>query len=296
MHPTFDMDALRAMVAGLELGSFARAASQLGRSQSAVSMQIKKLEDQAGQRLFRRNGRGLIPTEAGETLFAYARRIIALNDEAAASLGAPKATASVRLGLPQDLFDDVMPDLMAQFSRRRPGVHIELRAGRNYGLEEEVRAGRLDVAVAFFPLGSNTHGTLIASLPLLWMGTKGFEKPPGDAPLPLVVFDHPCLFRQTALQALEGNGRRWRFSLTTPSLAGVWAALHAGYGISVRPAYPVPKGLREVGAVLGLPKLPGIEVRLLTGSELSPAASDLRDIVGEVVSKRRSARKRRGGI
>jgi DNA-binding transcriptional LysR family regulator len=290
MRPTFDMDALRTIVLGTDLGSFARAASQLGRSQSAVSMHLKKLEEQAGQPLFRRNGRGLTPTEAGEALLAYARRIIALNDEAAASLGAPIATASVRIGLPQDLFDDVMPDIIARFSRRRAGVHVEVRAGRNYGLEEEVRAGRLDVAVAFFPAGSDAHGTLLASLPMVWLGKKGWTKPSGDEPIPLVVFDHPCLFRQAALQALEGRGHRWRLSLTTPSLPGVWAALRSGYGISVRPAHPVPSGLRDVGSALGLPKLPAIELRMVAASELSPAASDLRDIVGEAVRKRRAAR------
>src|SRR4051794_9352209 len=102
MRPTFDMDALRAMVVGTELGSFARAAAQLGRSQSAISMQLKKLEEQAGKPLFRRNGRGLTPTEAGDALLTYARRIISLNDEAAVSLGATADAAAVRVGLPQD--------------------------------------------------------------------------------------------------------------------------------------------------------------------------------------------------
>jgi hypothetical protein len=194
------------------------------------------------------------------------------------------------MGLPQDLFDDVMPEVMTRFSIRRSGVHLEVRAGRNYCLEEEVRAGRLDVAVAFFPAGSDAHGTLLASLPMLWLGSKALAKPSGDEPIPLVVFDHPCLFRQTALQALESKGRRWRLSLTTPSLPGVWAALRSGYGISVRPAHPLPSGVRDVGGALGLPRLPAIELRMLAGSELSPAASDLRDIVGEVVRKRRAAR------
>jgi DNA-binding transcriptional LysR family regulator len=283
------------MVVGIELGSFARAAAQLGRSQSAVSMQLKKLEEQAGQRLLRRNGRSLVPTEAGDALLAYARRIIALNDEAAASLGAQTAAASVRIGLPQDLFDDVMPDVIARFSRLRPGVHVEVRAGRNYSLEEEVRSGRLDVAVALFPAGSDTHGTHLVTLPLLWLGAKAAAKSSGEEPIPLVLFDHPCLFRQTALQELERNGRRWRLSLTTPSLPGVWAALRAGYGISVRPAYPVPAGLRDVGPALGLPKLPAIELRIITANELSPAASDLREILQDVVRKRRDVRRYRPG-
>jgi DNA-binding transcriptional LysR family regulator len=184
-----------------------------------------------------------------------------------------------------------MPDVMTRFSRRRSGVHLEVRAGRNYGLEEEVRAGRLDVAVAFFAAGSDAHGTLLASLPMLWLGTKGLAKTLADEPVPLVVFDHPCLFRQTALHALEGKGRRWRLSVTTPSLPGVWAALRSGYGISVRPAHPVPSGLRDVGGELGLPKLPAIELRMVSGTELSPAASDRRDIVSELVRKRRGTRK-----
>jgi DNA-binding transcriptional LysR family regulator len=291
MRPTFDMDALRTIVLGTDLGSFARAASQLSRSQSAVSMHLKKLEDQVGRPLFRRNGRGLIPTEAGEALLTYARRIIALNDEAATSLGAPIAIASVQMGLPQDLFDDVMPEAITRFSRLRPGVHVEVRAGRNHALEEDVRAGRLDVAVAFFPVGSEAHGTLLASLPMLWLGAKGFAKPDGDDPIPLVVFDHPCLFRQAALQALDRKGRRWRLSLTTPSLPGIWAALRAGYGVSVRPAHPIANGLRDVASELGLPKLPAIELRMLSASALSPAASDLRSILESVVRKRRALRK-----
>ena len=291
MISTFDMDALRTMVMGVELGSFARAASQLGRSQSAVSMQLKKLEEQASQPLFRRNGRGLVATEAGEALLAYARRIIALNDEAAAALGAPVAVASVRMGLPQDLFEDVMPEVITRFSRQRPGVHVDVSAGRNHALEEEVRAGRLDVAVAFFPAGSETHGTRLVSLPMVWLGSKSVPQSAQDDPLPLVVFDHPCLFRQAAMQALEGKKRRWRLSLTTPSLPGIWAALRSGYGISVRPAHPVPLGLCDVGVEFNLPKLPHIEMRMVTASELSPAAADLKDSLDEVVRRRRVLRK-----
>lgn len=289
MRPTFDLNALRTMVVGTELGSFARAAGELGRSQSAVSMQLKKLEQQAGRPLFRRIGRGLVPTETGDALLAYARRMIALNDEAAVSLGASVEVASVRLGLPQDLFADVMPEVITRFSRRRSGVHIEIRAGRNHGLEEEVRAGRLDVAVAFFAAGSDAHGTHLVSLPMRWLGGKGLRKPASNDPIPLVVFDHPCLFRQAALQTLDARRIRWRLSLTTPSLPGVWAALRSGYGISVRPSHPVPAAIREVARELDLPKLPSIELRMLAANELSPAAVELRDIVKEVVRNRRSA-------
>lgn len=286
MRPNFDMDALRTMVVGVELKSFARAALQLGRSQSAVSMQLKKLEEQAGRPLFRRDGRGLVPTEAGEALLAYARRIIALNDEAAASLGVAAAAASVRIGLPQDFFDDVMTDAITRFSRERPGVHVEVRAGRNFALEEEVRAGRLDVALAFFQSDSASCGIRLSSMPMLWLAGERLSWPPGDSLIPLALFDHPCLFRQLAIQTLESRGMRWRLSLTTPSLPGIWAALRSGYGISPRTAHRVPADIRDVGTQFDLPALPPIELRMLTADELSPAASDLRDILELVVRQR----------
>jgi DNA-binding transcriptional LysR family regulator len=124
---------------------------------------------------------------------------------------------------------------------------------------------------------------------MLWFGAKDFaRRSPGD-PIPLVLFDHPCLFRQTALQALEGKRLSWRLSLTTPSLPGVWAALRFGHGISVRTPHRVPAGMKNVGAEFGLPKLPAIELRMVTANELSPAASNLRDIFGKVARERLAA-------
>ena len=287
MRPTFDIDALRTIVAGTELGSFARAAVQLGRSQSAVSMQLKRLEEQAGRPLFQRNGRGLVPTEAGDALLTYARRIIELHDEAAATLGSTAAAASVRMGLPQDFFEDVMPDAISRFSRQRPGVHVEVRAGRNYALEDEVNAGHLDMALAFFRSGRGKPGTLLATLPLSWFAGKKFAKPvAGPAGIPLVLFDHPCLFRQAALHALDGKGVPWRLSLTTPSLPGVWGALRFGHGITLRTSHRVPAGIIDVGSAFGLPRLPAIELRMIARSELSPAASNLRAVLESVVRER----------
>src|SRR5262249_20447448 len=150
MKPSFDIDALRTIVVGTELGSFARAAIQLGRSQSAVSMQLKRIEEQAGHSRFQRKGRRLVPTEAGERLLGYARRIVELHDEAAATLGATTIHPSIRIGLPQDFFEDVMPEAITRFSQRRPNLLVEVRAGRNYALEDEVNSGRLDMALAFF--------------------------------------------------------------------------------------------------------------------------------------------------
>lgn len=284
MSANFDMDALRAMVVGVELGSFARAATQLGRSQSAISMQLKKLEEQARRPLFRRDGRGLAPTEAGEALLSYARQIIALNDEAAAAVGNSAGAATVRLGLPQDFFEDVMPEVLGLFSQQRPNSHVEVRAGRNYALEEEVQAGRLDVALAFFKAGASTSGVHVATLPLAWLAAQE-SAPLASAELPLVLFDHPCLFRQTALQTLDRQRLRWRMALTTPSLPGLWAALGAGHGVSVRTRHRLPGNVRDVADAYGLPELPPIEVRLLASGARTAAAEDLLDIASNVLRR-----------
>lgn len=286
MLPTFDMDALRALVAGCDLGSFARAAARLGRSQSAVSMQLKKLEQQAGQRLFRRSGRGLALTEAGDALLAYARRIVALNDEAAASLGATAAVASVRIGLPQDFAEDVLPEVLKQFYQKWPGVHVEVRCGRNYSLAAEISESRLDVAITFARPDADSCGDLVARLPMLWLGSAKDSLPVPGSSVPLVVFDHPCLFRQAAMEALEAAGLRWRLALTTPSLPGVWAALRAGMGFSVRTGHYLAGEIGSTGRSLDLPALPEIDVRLLTGIDLSPAASDLGSITRQVIEER----------
>lgn len=284
IRANLDMDALRSMVAGIELGSFARAASQLGRSQSAISMHLKKLEQQTGQVLFRRSGRGLVPTEAGETLLGHARRILALNDAALDRLGAAAQPAAVRLGLPQDFFEDVMPDALRAFAKRHPGTHAEVRAGRNHVLAQEVRAGRLDAALAFFPQGSDGHGERIATLPLVWIGTGAAQAI--EVPLPLVLFDHPCLFRQSALRGLDEAGRAWRLALTTPSLPGLWAALRTDHGLTARTRHRIPDDLREIDPhAHGLPPLPPIEVRLLSAEAPTSAAADLCAILRDAAER-----------
>lgn len=275
MNPAFDIDALRAVVAGIDLRSFARAAVELGRSQSAISMQLKKLEQQAGTQLFVRKGRGLVPTEAGEALAAYARRIIALNDEAARALGAAVTSETVRLGLPQDFFDDVMPATLAAFARDHPDVHVEVRAGPNHCLHEEIRAGRLDGAIVFFPQGSGGDGELLCELPMHWLAHSTFADAGARDRVPLVLFDHPCLFRQAALARLDQADRRWRVAVTTPSLPGIWGALRSRLGVAVRTGHGVPADIVRVGDDLGLPSLPAIEVRMLRSQNATLAAHAL---------------------
>jgi DNA-binding transcriptional LysR family regulator len=271
------------MLSGIELGGFAHAAQRLNRSQSAVSMQLRKLEKQAGQRLFKREGRSLALTDAGEVLLKYARRLLALNDETMAALGASAVGGTIRVGMPQDFVDVLLPSLLARFTKARPGMHIEVRAGRNYALAEDVAAGRLDLALAFAEPGRNKRER-VATLPRVWVANAPSPaKAMEELPMPLVVFDGPCLFRQSGIGALDRAGIPWRLALTTPSLAGVWVAVRASLGITVRTPLAVPAYLSVLKASAVLPKLPAVDLLLHTSNEPASAVKLLRDILHETI-------------
>lgn len=303
MQTDFDTHALRAIVAGADLGSFGRAAVQLGRSQSAISMQLKKLEQQVGARLFVRKGRGLVPTDAGEVLIAYARRIIALNDEAALALGAAAGSTVVRLGLPQDFFDDVMPATLTAFSRDHPDVHVDIRVGDNHKLSDEISAGRLDGAIAFFEEGTVSEGELIRSLPMRWLAHESYRGSRAPDSVDLVMFDHPCLFRKAALSAFDQARMRWRMAVTTPSLLYAWSALRSNRGVGVRTGHGLPADIVCLNDDFNLPALPSIELRLLRSQSASPIAQDLCEIlrteairiIGTAEPVRAEQRARQGG-
>ena len=284
MRTSFDIEALRAVLAGIEQGSFSRAANELGLSQPAISRQLKKLEAQARAPLFTRRGRGLVPTEAGEALADYARQIIALNDEAARAVGAAVEPETVRLGLPQDFFDDVMPAATRAFTKLHPNVHVTVRAGNNHMIGDEIDAGRLDVAIAFFPSRSGEKGKLLCERPLKWLAHENYAEPAETTALPLILFNHPCLFRQMALSALDHSGIRWRAALTTPSLPAVWAALRAHFGVGMRIDHNQPSDIVDVSDWPRLPKLPNVELRLLASSHLSAAASTMLEILAETTA------------
>ena len=216
----FDLDVLRSFALGVELGSFAKAADRLGRSTSAVSAQLKKLEEQAGTALLRRQGRGMVLTEPGETMLAYARRLLELNDEAAAALQGGALEGWIRLGLQEDFGEALLPDVLGRFARAHPKVRIEARIARNAELLDRVAGGRLDLALAW-DAGAPTltpHAERLGEIPMRWIGPAQGEldwSPEGDEPLPLVSLDAPCLMRTAATTALDRAGIAWRIAFTS---------------------------------------------------------------------------------
>lgn len=283
---TFDLDVLRTFVSGVELGSFAKAADRLGRSTSAVSAQLKKLEEQLDAPVLRKAGRGMELTSSGETLLAYARRLLELNDDAVAALRGADLAGSVRLGMQQDFGEHLLTEVLGRFARAHAQVSIEARVGRNAQLIEQVGAGQLDLALAWDKTGDWPYAHRLGHLPMRWLAGAQAELPAHghDTPLPLVMLDAPCLMRSAAIDALDRAGIAWRVVFTSTSLSGVWAAVAACLGVTVRTPVGMPAGLRLLDPAL-LPPLPHIGLSLLQSeAQLNPVAHRLREIVLEAVA------------
>ena len=291
-----DIDVLRSFAAGVELGSFAQASARVGRSQSAVSAQLRKLEEQVGLPLLRKQGRGLVLTDAGETMLSYARRLLDLNDEAVAAVRGAEVEGWVRLGLPQDFAELWLPEVLGRFARQHPRVRVEVRAERNSELLGRIGTGKLDLALAWGePDGA--HAERLAELPIEWIGPVGRELPwRSGEPVPLVAFEAPCRFRTVGVAALDQAGIPWRLAFTSPGLAGLWAAVAAGLGVGVRTRAGLPGSVHALSpAEAGLPALPRIALSLhAADAEPSPAvallASSLREtLAGGLASLARVA-------
>jgi DNA-binding transcriptional LysR family regulator len=255
----FDLEVLRSFVTGIELGSFAKAADRLGRSTSAVSAQLKKLEDQVGQPILRKAGRSMVLTTVGETVLGYARRLLELNDEAAGAVRGVDLEGRVRLGVQQDFGEHVLIDILSRFARAHPKIRIETKIARNTKLLDQVSAGQLDLAVAWNTGVSTAHFQELGKLPMRWIGSGSSPITPPNKknPLPLVMLETPCMMRSTATTLLDRAGISWRIAFTSPSLSGVWAAVAAGLGITVRTEIGLPNNIRAFdSSVIALPALP----------------------------------------
>lgn len=276
---TFDLDVLRTLVTGVELGSFAKAADRLGRSTSAVSAQLKKLEDQAGSPVLRKMGRRMVLTPTGEILLSYAQRLLQLNDEAASAVRGADLQGQVRLGVPEEFGESLLPAVLGSFARAHPKVVIQARLARNAELVDQVERGRLDLALAW-ELGTKTPAPArrIAKLPMQWIGRQGASSGQDhDEPVPLALLEAPCLMRSTAIAALDKAVRPWRIAFTSPSLAGIWAAVDAGLGITVRTSAGRPERL---GLLDGLPRLPSVGLGLLRSDKTpSPPVQRLEQLL-----------------
>ena len=277
-----DLDTLRTLVLAAELGSYGEAARRLGRTPSAVSLQMKRLQEDANAPLFRKQGRKLALTEIGEIVLHYGRRMLELNDEALDRARGASLAGIVKLGMVQDFAETVLPDVLSRFAALYPLVQIEVRIDRNVGLIDAIDNGQLDLALSF---GNTDRPTVeqLGEIPITWIGSRQFRWQAGQT-LPLVMFDSPCSMRDRAIQALAKAGVEWRIALNSPSLAGLWAGATAGLGVTVRSQMGLPTNLVASPTLYGLPSLGAFSVRLHRRRDArTQAVNRFSEIIAEVV-------------
>jgi DNA-binding transcriptional LysR family regulator len=260
--PNLDMDALRSLVAILRLGGLARAAERIGRSPSAISQQMRKLESQLGEPLFRKQGRRVALTEAGDRVHAYALRILELNDEAVHAVRGAAIDGVVRFGLPGDFAESWLPATLGQFRKAYSAVRVDVLVEPNRLLLERLDRGELDLALAMNQ-GGRADAERLATLPMTWIGPAGTgEVVRSDTVLDLALYQPPCFFRQAGTAALDRAGIAWRPAFVTASLHSLWAGVAAGLGITVRTGADLPPALMRLDERHGLPPLPGVDLCL----------------------------------
>jgi DNA-binding transcriptional LysR family regulator len=250
-------DWLRCFVAVADAGSLTSAASEIHRSQSAVSMQIKKLETALGLRLIERSSRSLELTHDGETLLGYARRILDLHADAQAALQGDQLTGRVRLGVPDDYAEKYLTPVLRRFAPRHSGVEIELICEQSTALIPHVASGDLDIALV-----SRDHarrGTLLFYEPMVWVGATQFELWLRD-PMPIAVYESTSLARRSAIHSLAQQGRRYKVVYNSSSLAGQIAAVESGLAVAALTQCSAPAHLRILGNDEGLGPLGPMEV------------------------------------
>jgi len=254
-----DLDTLRTLVIAHDRGGLAQAAEHLGRTPSAISLQMKRLQEDLGVPIFRKRGRGLALTEAGETALSYARRILLLNDELLDAMQGARVAGHIRVGCPQD-FASVLPSVLSQFASLYPRMRVELHIEGNAVLLDSIDKGRLDLAV-IIGHEDRTNALTIGRLDLVWIASSTFSPPPKQ-PLPLAMLGPQCPFRRCALQKLEAANVEFRIAANSPSLNGLWAALLGGLGVTARTRFNFPDGLVSAKSLHGLPPLGSLPVKL----------------------------------
>jgi len=224
---------LRAFTAIVDAGSFTLAAARLNMTQSTISQQLARLEDAVGTGLIERAARPVVPTAAGERLLGYARRLLALQQEAQAALGDPAGTAAIRIGLPEDIASAAMAGAFADFALRHREVRLDVTAGLSRELMRRYRGGEFDIAIA--KQGESDPDCRAAfHEPVAWFESAGARASWPD-PLPLVTFPAGGLYRDMMFARLEREQRRWYVAFTGSSLHNVLVAVEAGLGLSLLP-------------------------------------------------------------
>ncbi|WP_029558878.1 LysR substrate-binding domain-containing protein [Xanthobacter sp. 91] len=275
MTAMLDPDQLRTFVAIAETGSFTKAAEVVHKTQSAVSMQMKRLEERVDRPIFVRDGRASRLTEDGERLLDYARRIVKLNMEAVSSFADAELSGRVCLGVPDDYADRYLPDIMARFSRTHPSVELTVICEPTAELVQYIASGTIDLAIITATEITSRNAHVIRRERLLWVSSARHAAHL-ETPVPLALGRPTCQWREIAVSRLAGAGRGHRILYTSPNCGAVVAAVLSGLAVSVLPESALRTGMRVLGASEGYPPLPPCDIGLLRNRhEPSPLADAL---------------------
>jgi DNA-binding transcriptional LysR family regulator len=274
MTALIDIDQLRTFIAIAESGSFTRAAEVVHKTQSAVSMQMKRLEERLGRSIFARDGRGSKLTDDGERLLDYARRIVKLNVEVLTAFSDIELSGRVRLGVPDDYADRYLPEIMARFSRVYPAVELTVICEPTIELFQRIGANELDLAIVT-DCESNRASESFRRERLLWV-TSNRHSTHLEERLPLALGRPTCGWRRAAIECLESIGRPYRVLYTSANAGAVAAAVLSGLAVSVFPESGLRTGMRVLSPADGFPELPSCRVGLVRNPhERSPLAEAL---------------------
>lgn len=268
-YRALDPTLLQAFVAVAEHRSFSRAAVALNRTQSTISAQIKRLEEQARVRLVDRSTTYVALSPAGESMIGYARRILTLGEEALLQLQAHELRGNVRIGVMDDYGAAVLPSILKSFAISHPNIDIHMETGLTSSMVNRIGTD-FDLVIAMHAPTEN-RGVLLCRERATWAGAAWFDVH-GVRPLPLALYPSGCLFRKSALDALDHCGVAWRLAYVSHSLAAVEAIANEGLAITVVKASLLSSKLRAFDVDSGLPKLPCFEIRLHVADATSTAA------------------------
>ena len=275
-----DLELLRSFVSVVDARGFTRAGERVHRTQSTVSQQIRRLEVDLGHPLLIRSGKDVTLTEAGERLLSYARRLLALAEEARDVVSQPDNEGAIRLGVPEDFAAFRLAKLLAAFSRSHPNVRLDVRTDQSTQLRRDLERGELDLAL-FKRAAGESGGIAVWPERVHWVTSKNHPRDTISGSVPLIGFPPGCLYRAGAIHALESAGRSWHMAYTSSNLSGIQAAIAAGMGLSILAEIAIQADHRVLTAKDGFAPIDKTEVALVAAPHASPATLRLAERLAE---------------
>jgi DNA-binding transcriptional LysR family regulator len=262
------MDLLRAFVSVSQLRSFTKAGELLGRSQPAVTLKIKRLEELVDQKLFLRGGKSLELSDSGIALYNYAKQILTLNDLAISQISKSTVHGKIRLGIPSEFATVLLPKIISRFAKAYPNVALEVNCELSKYLL--TRAGREshDLILVLADQDTDLDGDLVKTDELVWVSSKKFNRTKKDA-VPLIVASEGCIYRHTAMTGLNNASLSWKIVYTNPDLTGIQYAIQEGLGVTVLSRSIVPENLHILSASAGLPSLDRVSINIICNEQRS---------------------------